>query len=56
MAQRAISIALLILVGLVVLSIAFWLLEVVIGLVGSLIVGVLVVLGVVFLVRTFTKR
>lgn len=55
MAQRALSIVVTILVVLVILSVALWLLEIITGLVGSLIVGVLVVLGVLYLVRAFTR-
>lgn len=55
MAQRAISIVVAILLVLVVLAVALWLLEIITGLVGSLIVGVLVVLGILYLVRAFKK-
>lgn len=55
MAQRALSIVITVLVVLVILAVALWLLEIITGLIGSLIVGVLVVLGVVYLVRAFTR-
>ena len=55
MAQRALSVVITVLVVLMILAAALWLLEIMTGLVGSLIVGVLVVLGVLFLVRTFTR-
>lgn len=45
----------MVLVVLVILAVALWLLEIITGLVGSLIVGVLVVLGVLYLVRAFTR-
>lgn len=55
MAQRALSVVITVLVVLMILAAALWLLEITTGLVGSLIVGVLVVLGVLYLVRTFTR-
>lgn len=55
MAQKALSIVITVLLVLVVLAVALWLLEIISGLVGSLIVGVLVVLGILYLVRAFTR-
>lgn len=55
MASKALSIVITIVLVLVFLSIALWLLEVISGMVGSLIIAVLVVLGILYVVRAVTR-
>lgn len=56
MVNKALSIAITIVLVLVFLAIALWLLEVISGMVGSLIIAVLVVIGILYVVRAITTR